>query len=265
MAKWFKRRVERLLDNLIFAGIMAGGVAVWTAMNALPLPAIIGIFAAIFVVIMLVIRLGILRFFKSDNIKPASQIYDSDLGRHLSQIEEKLKTWRKQLLKTSNKKGFVSSLQIAIEKQRGFYQVVEHCPSIHKNYEDLRLSRVIYEAKLKSKSVTSEDDEWLKGRMKALAEAINNCLLDGECLDHSCPICIEKHKKVSEIGKTHKSAIGGLIGRADGGKVSNSHYKGKITIHGNPEGVDVGGLIGQEENTEVIDSSADAEIEYKQD
>lgn len=62
-----------------------------------------------------------------------------------------------------------------------------------------------------------------------------------------------------------KPAIGGLIGRAVGGKVSHSYFKGKITIHGKPEEVDVGGLIGQGENTEVEDSSAEAEIEYKQD
>lgn len=64
-----------------------------------------------------------------------------------------------------------------------------------------------------------------------------------------------------------KPAIGGLIGHTGRGtKVRNSHYKGKITIKGTSEEVNVGGLIGQaEENTEVVDSSADAEIEYKQD
>ena len=62
-----------------------------------------------------------------------------------------------------------------------------------------------------------------------------------------------------------KPAIGGLVGRNDG-KIINSHFKGKIKIHGNPEGVDVGGLIGTGgENSEVVESSAEAEIEYKQD
>ncbi len=62
-----------------------------------------------------------------------------------------------------------------------------------------------------------------------------------------------------------KPAIGGLVGR-NYGKVINSHFKGKITIHGNPEEMDVGGLIGAGgENSEVVGSSADAEIEYKQD
>jgi len=62
-----------------------------------------------------------------------------------------------------------------------------------------------------------------------------------------------------------KLTVGGLIGRAKGGKVSRCFSTGKLTAHGKPEGVDVGGLIGQSENVEIVDSSADAEIEYKQD
>jgi len=65
--------------------------------------------------------------------------------------------------------------------------------------------------------------------------------------------------------KRDKSAIGLLIGRSVGGKIINCHASGKITAHGKPEGVDVGSLIGQLENTEVKDSSAEAEIEYRQD
>lgn len=49
-------------------------------------------------------------------------------------------------------------------------------------------------------------------------------------------------------------------------KLGIPNFKGKITIKGTPKEVDVGSLIGRaEENTEVVDSSADAEIEYKQD
>ena len=208
---------------------------------------------------------GLISLISSGRMKLASQIYDIDMGGHLNQIEKMLKLWKKQLLSRSKSSKLLSDLRTEIEKKRGFYQVLEHCPRIHKKYEDLRLSRVLYEAKVKSKSVTSEDDEWLKGRMKALAEAINNCLSDSEYLDHTCSICIKKNKKLNGPSKNHKSAIGGLLGRQHGGKVSNSYFKGKITIHGKPEEVDVGGLIGQGENTEVVDSSADAEIEYKQD
>ncbi|MGB2815525.1 MAG: GLUG motif-containing protein [Dehalococcoidales bacterium] len=62
-----------------------------------------------------------------------------------------------------------------------------------------------------------------------------------------------------------KPAIGLLVGR-NNGKIINCHASGKITIHGKPEDVDAGGLIGAAgESSEVVDSSADAKIEYKQD
>jgi membrane-bound ClpP family serine protease len=70
---------------------------------------------------------------------------------------------------------------------------------------------------------------------------------------------------ISKKKQRGKSAMGLLIGRSTGGKVINCHASGKITIHGKPEDVDAGSLIGQSENTEVVGSSADAEIEYKQD
>ena len=74
-------------------------------------------------------------------------------------------------------------------------------------------------------------------------------------------ICYGIRKK----GKGNKRAIGGLIGASKGGRVINSYFKGKITIHGKPEDVDAGSLIGRSEDTEVVNSSANAEIEYKED
>lgn len=62
-----------------------------------------------------------------------------------------------------------------------------------------------------------------------------------------------------------KSAIGGLIGRASEVKIRDSHSKVKVIVSGKPEEVVIGGLIGQSENAEVVNCSADAEIEYEQD
>lgn len=59
-----------------------------------------------------------------------------------------------------------------------------------------------------------------------------------------------------------KSAVGGLVGRSIGGHIENCHFKGEITIHGNPEDVDVGGLVGRTEKTEIVNSSADAKVEF---
>ena len=59
--------------------------------------------------------------------------------------------------------------------------------------------------------------------------------------------------------------IGGFAGRANNVKIRDSHYKGKIKIHGKREDVAAGGFIGQGKDTKVVDSSAEAEIEYKED
>ncbi len=73
----------------------------------------------------------------------------------------------------------------------------------------------------------------------------------------------------SERNIRRKPAIGGLIGGIGGSvRLIGCKFKGKITVHGKPEGADVGPLIGRVEenaNVEVEDSSAEAEIEYKQD
>jgi hypothetical protein len=57
MRKWFKARIESLLDNLIFTAFLAGGAAVWTAGKSLPTPVIIGVSIAVFVVVLIVFRL----------------------------------------------------------------------------------------------------------------------------------------------------------------------------------------------------------------
>ena len=72
-------------------------------------------------------------------------------------------------------------------------------------------------------------------------------------------------KRKRKISSKPRPAIGLLVGR-NNGKIINCHARGKITIHGKPGDVDAGGLIGATgKSSEVVDSSADAEIEYKQD
>ena len=163
------------------------------------------------VFIILGIGLFISSFLRGDKSIPdhkqtASQISDIDLGKHLTWIEEKLKIWRSQLLAMSNKKGLIRILQSDVEKQRGFYQLVEHCPSIQKNLKDLRLTQAIHEAKLKKNLVTTEDAQWLKGRMKTLADAIDNSLSNSEYLTNHCSQCIKRYRQLSEISKISNPA-----------------------------------------------------------
>lgn len=128
-----------------------------------------------------------------------SQIHDLEMGKHITKIVELLNIFKKQLLTEVSKKSKVLSLQVSIEKQREFPQVWEHCPSINKAGLNLRLSRILYEAKLKSNSVVDEDNSYIKERMKALSEAIDSCLSDSEYLEHSCSKCIGKRKQLSTI------------------------------------------------------------------
>lgn len=69
MWEWLKRRLESLVDNLIFAGIVAGCVAVPIAMKSLPLPIIVLTFTLIFVIILVAIRFVIPKFLKNDKLQ----------------------------------------------------------------------------------------------------------------------------------------------------------------------------------------------------
>jgi hypothetical protein len=60
----------------------------------------------------------------------------------------------------------------------------------------------------------------------------------------------------------HKQTVGGLVGRSVGGRIENCHVKGKITINGNPDNCNVGGLVGSSEDTKILNSSADVKVEF---
>lgn len=64
MAKWFRRRIESLLDNLIASALVAGGVTVWAAIKSLPVQEMVVLFIFIFIAILVVIRLIVMFKFK---------------------------------------------------------------------------------------------------------------------------------------------------------------------------------------------------------
>jgi hypothetical protein len=81
MGDWFKRRLESILDNLIFAGIVAGGIALWTALKSLPLPVIVGASAGIFILILVAVRLTFLFVIKKQ-AKPRENWIDAYKARY---------------------------------------------------------------------------------------------------------------------------------------------------------------------------------------
>ncbi|MGE7912492.1 GLUG motif-containing protein [Lysinibacillus xylanilyticus] len=58
--------------------------------------------------------------------------------------------------------------------------------------------------------------------------------------------------------KKIQSNIGGLVGKAIGGKIDNCHVDGKIIING--EQGEYGGLVGSAVNTEITNSTSNVEI-----
>jgi membrane-bound ClpP family serine protease len=77
-----------------------------------------------------------------------------------------------------------------------------------------------------------------------------------------CAIIYRRKRKKRTQGRV---VIGGFIGRANNVTIRDSHSKVKMKIHGKREAVDAGGFVGQGKDTKVVNSSAEAEIEYKED
>ncbi len=99
MWKWFKARVESLLDSLIFTVVLAGGAAVWTAVQSLPIPVIIGVFIVVFVVVLLIFRLLSLKIKRhaiqikepyEDNVGECGLIFRNTSSNNLTNCQARL-------------------------------------------------------------------------------------------------------------------------------------------------------------------------------
>ncbi len=59
MREWLNRRIESLLDNIIFSLLLAGAVVVVGLIKSLPLPIIIGIGLFVFALLLIAIRVTV--------------------------------------------------------------------------------------------------------------------------------------------------------------------------------------------------------------
>lgn len=57
MQDWFKRRIEGLVDNIIFALVLSGGVVVWSLISKLPGPVIFVTGLAVFALILFILKI----------------------------------------------------------------------------------------------------------------------------------------------------------------------------------------------------------------
>lgn len=122
---WLKARLESILDNLIFAGIVAGDVAVWTTIKSLPLLTIIGISTVIFIAILVTIRI-IWSVVKRKQINLEKEIQPNSLEVNVSKYS--LVDWVKKYetlllnveltIKVSKTPADIATLQLCIGQDR---------------------------------------------------------------------------------------------------------------------------------------------------
>lgn len=90
MQDWIKRRIEGLLDNIIFASFSAGAVVVWSILSKLPGPIILVIGLAVFALILwifAIIRGNLLKKGKNENLRDIPKIIFKMHERLTSLIE----------------------------------------------------------------------------------------------------------------------------------------------------------------------------------
>jgi len=140
-------------------------------------------------------------------IETASQIFDSDMGKHITKIKNVLETWKQQLCEMLNQEK-LAELQTGIEiemiNKNDFAYFLMHCPSLDKKYDGLRAQRALFKAHMNPyieiqgkvvRSIASKEDvdkqrKYLNEKMQSLIEAINHSLLtSNEYSKRRCPFC----------------------------------------------------------------------------
>ena len=84
--EWLKKRIENILDNAIFASLLALGGAVLATTASWPVLSVISLFGGIFIIIMVAIRLILWRyhsktvelFFDTDKCILYSPVYETN-------------------------------------------------------------------------------------------------------------------------------------------------------------------------------------------
>lgn len=139
---------------------------------------------------------------KEKQKETASQIHNEAMGEHITRIVELLNIWKEQL-SLMIEKTELDEIGAEIEKESDFYTILEHCPSVNKKNTELRLSRVICEAKLNpislvkgkeikrraSKQEIAEDKSWLNEKMQLVVDAIEKSLKSSEYTKTRCDWC----------------------------------------------------------------------------
>lgn len=138
----------------------------------------------------------------------ASQIFDSDLGRHINKIKKVLGTWKQQLSKMIRQRKLVelrTDIEIKMANKNDFWYFLTHCPSVEKEYEELRARREIYTMHLNpfvihedgkeirtepKKEHIAEQRKYLNEAMQSLIKTIDHSLsMSYEYSKRRCPFC----------------------------------------------------------------------------
>jgi hypothetical protein len=141
-------------------------------------------------------------------IETASQIFNGDMGKHITKIKNVLEIWKQQLSKMIRRRKLVelrTDIEIKMANKNDFWYFLTHCPSVEKEYEELRARREIYTMHLNpfvihedgkeirtepKKEHIAEQRNYLNEAMQSLIETIDHSLsMSNEYSKRRCPFC----------------------------------------------------------------------------
>lgn len=126
---------------------------------------------------------------------PAGQLYELELGGHLTQVKDTLITMKKDFEKIAKDRK-LSKLLLAVNDTEEFKYVKQHCPSIDTGYTGYLLSVGLLENGLKvlisnnaSKEDIKEQRELIRSKICEFIGLIDKSILTNEYLKNQCYCC----------------------------------------------------------------------------
>lgn len=206
MGDWFKKRLESILDNLVFAGVVAVGIAVWSAMKSLPLPLIIGISGGIFVLILVIIRLTLFYIKRKSRMEEANRtIKEREIHliigilENIHKLDLQLKDkCVKQYLALFNGKDFRELLNNLAHRQNGYQEAFDN---IRKDVRGKKLSK---DEIKKQQQIDSLADKLITSPMLSKDWTLTEIVAFGNLLDQVPKEQNAKYKGIKELRKRGK-------------------------------------------------------------
>jgi hypothetical protein len=121
----------------------------------------------------------------------ATQIYDMEMGEHITQIKDVLKAWRGQLQSLADKRN-PKDIDAVRNDTIEFQYARQHCPSLGRIYPEFLIYVGLWEndtKKLESKQEIKKSRGYLRDRIKSVIGAIDKSLKSHEYTKNRCGGC----------------------------------------------------------------------------